>query len=179
MMSSSILITGGSRSGKSSFALQMAERCNVPRYFLATCPYTDSEINERILRHQKEREGRGWHTVEETLFLGEQITRCPKDSTILIDCLTLWINNLMYDAEEKNEQFTEDHLAELVNELGHTAKMHDGTVIMVTNEVGLGVVPGNTMARVYRDLVGRCNQILAAQADQVFLVSCGLSLQLK
>lgn len=174
-----ILITGGSRSGKSAFAQQRAEQIQSERWFIATCPYTDPEMDERIHRHQQAREGRGWQSIEEPLFLDKAIENCSPKATILIDCLTLWINNLMYQSEQDNEKMEEDRGAELARQLGSAALAHQGTVLMVTNEVGLGIVPDNPMARLYRDLVGRCNQIIASMADQVFLVTCGIPTQIK
>ncbi len=174
-----ILITGGSRSGKSAFAQQMAEQISGERCFIATCPHTDPEMNERIRRHQKEREGRDWQSIEEPLFLDKAIKDCSPEATILIDCLTLWINNLMYQAEQEKNELVEDRVAGLAEQLGRAARSHSGTIILVTNEVGLGVVPDNAMARCYRDLVGRCNQVIASMADQVFLVTCGIPTQIK
>ena len=175
-----ILITGGSRSGKSAFAQEMAEQIREERCFIATCPpHTDPEMDERIFRHQQDRQGRGWQSIEETLFPDKAVESCSPDATILLDCLTLWVNNLMYQAEQQNKKLEEDRIAELSRQLGRAALSRPGTVIMVTNEVGLGIVPDNPVARRYRDLVGRCNQIIASSADQVFLVTCGIPLQLK
>lgn len=178
-MSPVILITGGSRSGKSAFAQQMAEQIKGERLFVATCPHTDPEMDERISRHQHDRRGRGWQSVEEPLLLVEQLASCRPDTTVLIDCLTLWINNLMYEAGERHKEIDEDRVELLAEKLGQVAAAHHGTVIMVTNEVGSGIVPENPVARRYRDLVGRCNQVIARTADQVFLVSCGIPLQVK
>ncbi len=173
------LITGGSRSGKSAFAQQQAEQINAPRLFIATCPRIDPEMDERIHRHQQDREGLGWQTAEVPLCLAEELERTPAGTTVLIDCLTLWINNLMYEAEQKEQEISEDQIAALAEELARAARKHQGRVIMVTNEVGLGIVPDNPLVRHYRDLVGRCNQVIAACVDQVFLVSCGIPLQIK
>ena len=174
-----ILITGGSRSGKSAFAQQKAEQIGGQKIFIATCPHTDPEMDERIRRHQQDRQGRGWQTVEEPIQLTEQLCSFTQGVTILIDCLTLWINNLMYAAEQENSELTEDQAAEAAQQLADTASFCEGTVILVTNEVGSGIVPDNAMARHYRDLVGRCNQVIARQADQVFLVTCGIAQQIK
>jgi len=174
-----ILITGGSRSGKSAYGQQMAEQINGPRLFVATCPHTDPEMDERIRRHQRDRQGRAWQSVEEPLFLAKQFAGCPAGTTVLIDCLTLWVNNLMYEAEKQRQEFGEDRIAVLAEELGRTARAHPGTVILITNEVGLGIVPDNPLARRYRDMVGRCNQVIARAADQVFLVTCGIPSRLK
>ena len=174
-----ILITGGSRSGKSAFAQQQAEQINAPRLFIATCPRIDPEMDERIQRHQQDREGLDWQTAEVPFLLAEELERTPVGTTVLIDCLTLWINNLMYEAEQKGQEISEDQIATLAEELACAARDHQGPVFLVTNEVGLGIVPDNPLVRRYRDLVGRCNQVIAAFADQVFLVSCGIPLQIK
>ncbi|MCI5224102.1 MAG: bifunctional adenosylcobinamide kinase/adenosylcobinamide-phosphate guanylyltransferase [Candidatus Electrothrix sp. AR4] len=174
-----ILITGGSRSGKSAFAQQQAEQINAPHLFIATCPRIDSEMDERIRRHQQDREGLGWKTAEIPLCLAEELQRTPAGTAVLIDCLTLWISNLMYEAEQEGREINEDKVITLAEELARSARNHQGRVFLVTNEVGLGIVPDNPMARRYRDLVGRCNQVIAAFADQVFLVSCGIPLRIK
>jgi adenosylcobinamide kinase/adenosylcobinamide-phosphate guanylyltransferase len=172
------LITGGSRSGKSAFAQQQAEQVQGPCLFIATCPRIDPEMDERIRRHQQDREGLGWQTAEVPLCLAEELERTPAGTTVLIDCLTLWINNLMYEAERNRQEVSEDRMIALAEELARAAG-HQGQVFLVTNEVGLGIVPDNPAARRYRDLVGRCNQVIAGLADQVFLVSCGIPLRLK
>jgi len=174
-----ILISGGSRSGKSGFAQQLAEEIEGSRLFVATCPYTDPEMAERIRRHRQDRQGRGWQSIEEPLYLIQCLADNPLEATILIDCLTLWVNNLIFAAEKKQQVITEDQVEGLAGQLGRAGRRHQGTVIMVTNEVGMGIVPDNGLARLYRDLVGRCNQVIARAADQVFLVSCGIPLQLK
>ncbi len=173
------LITGGSRSGKSAFAQQQAEQLDAPRLFIATCPRIDSEMDERISRHQRDRAGRGWQTAEIPLRLAEELDRTPTGTAVLIDCLTLWISNLMYEAEQEGLEISEDQVTASVEKLGESARRYQGQVLMVSNEVGLGIVPDNPMARRYRDLVGRCNQVIAASADRVFLVSCGIPVRIK
>jgi adenosylcobinamide kinase/adenosylcobinamide-phosphate guanylyltransferase len=178
-MTALTLVTGGSRSGKSAFAQQLAEAAAAPRLFLATCPNLDAEMDERIARHRRDREGQGWQTIEEPLQLAEALGRCPAGETVLIDCLTLWISNLMHEAGQRGDEITEDRMTFLTDQLGTAARRHEGQVIMVANEVGLGIVPDSAAARRFRDLAGRCNQSIAARADQVFLVCCGIPLQLK
>ncbi|XOF34938.1 MAG: bifunctional adenosylcobinamide kinase/adenosylcobinamide-phosphate guanylyltransferase [Candidatus Electrothrix sp. YB6] len=173
------LITGGCRSGKSAFAQEQAEQTDAPCLFIATCSRTDPEMAARIRRHQEDREGRGWQTAEVPLLLAEKLEDLPIGTTVLIDCLTLWVNNLMYETEQHDREITEDQLTVLAEELGRAARNHLGEVILVTNEVGMGIVPENPAARHYRDLIGRSNQIIAAFADQVFLVSCGIPVQIK
>lgn len=178
-MESVVLVTGGCRSGKSAFAQQLAEKISGNRLFVATCPRTDAEMDLRIQRHQQARLNRGWQSVEEPYAPADVITGAAAGTTILVDCLTLWVSNLLLSAESSNQPLTEDRMALLAEELVSAAQRHHGCVLMVTNEVGLGIVPENSLARRYRDLVGRCNQYVAAGSDQVYLVSCGIPMQLK
>jgi adenosylcobinamide kinase / adenosylcobinamide-phosphate guanylyltransferase len=174
-----ILVTGGARSGKSDYALKRAESLPAPHVFLATCPVVDEEMNERIRRHKIERQDGVWETIEEELDLAGNIQPLEPGTVCLIDCLTLWVNNLMYHAETMGIGFTEDDMLEKAQGLVSSASTFRGTLICVSNEVGLGVVPDNASARQYRDLVGRCNRVIAAAADEVIFVSCGLPLFLK
>ncbi len=174
-----ILVTGGCRSGKSDFAQQLAEGLDGPLLFIATCPCTDKEMADRIRLHQKARLKAGWRTIEEPVAPAESIRQAGAGTTIVLDCLTLWISNLLVDTDSRGSLLTEKELIPLVNELAEAAGNHCGLVIMVSGEVGQGIVPENALARRYRDLVGRCNRCMAARADQVFLVSCGIPLQLK
>jgi adenosylcobinamide kinase / adenosylcobinamide-phosphate guanylyltransferase len=178
-MAKLILVTGGARSGKSDYALQLAQTLPGPRCFIATCPVVDSEMDERISRHREERAGSEWQTVEEQTDIAT-VLRQQKDSPVcLIDCLTLWVNNLQYHAEQSGNLFSDADLRRQCDLLVQGAASHPGTVICVTNEVGMGIVPDNPAARLYRDLVGRCNRMVAAAADEVILVSCGIPLRLK
>ena len=173
------LITGGSRSGKSAFAQKLAEKESNSRLFLATCPVTDHEIAERIQRHIADRQQAGWKTVEEQVEISRQLEAASGYDVILVDCLTLWVNNLMYEAHQSNMVLDEDLISSRVGELIYSARKHPGRVIFVTNEVGLGIVPENNDARLYRDLIGRCNQVVAASSDSVYLVSCGIPIKIK
>jgi adenosylcobinamide kinase/adenosylcobinamide-phosphate guanylyltransferase len=177
-MAQIILITGGARSGKSRHAQALAEALPGPRLFLATSPVIDGEMRERISRHQADRQGQGWDTVEEELHPAEVLAGNPEAEVVLLDCLTLWVSNLLFAAEEP-EYYTEAMIAGLAGSLAIAARQRTGTVLIVTNEVGLGIVPENPLARRYRDLIGRCNQIIAAAADRVDLVVCGIPLTIK
>jgi adenosylcobinamide kinase / adenosylcobinamide-phosphate guanylyltransferase len=174
-----VLVTGGCRSGKSDYAQQLAESLPPSRLFVATCPVTDDEIRRRIERHRQARRGRGWETIEEQLDLPAVFRGHSQHNVILVDCVTLWVNNWMYCAEREARQIGEDEIAERTGRVLDAAGACRGTAVFVSNEVGLGVVPENAQARCFRDLVGRANQILAAQADDVTLVCCGIPLFLK
>ena len=173
------LITGGSRSGKSSFAQKLAEEQPGSRLFVATCPVTDKEMEVRILRHIQDRQKGNWDTVEEPVDLVQQLHDAGRYDTVLIDCLTLWVNNLLFEAAEKGRELDEERVSEETDKVIESAREHPGDVILVTNEVGLGIVPDNRLARAYRDLIGRCNQCVGLAADRVFLVTCGIPLQIK
>jgi adenosylcobinamide kinase/adenosylcobinamide-phosphate guanylyltransferase len=178
-MSRLILITGGSRSGKSSFAQTLAEGLPDPKIYFATCPVIDAEIAGRVARHQADRSAAGWKTIEETLDIAGVLTRIPDGRTVLIDCLTLWINNLMYTAGQQGSEITEDDIAGLCRDMVAACRKRTGTIIFVTNEIGMGIVPDNAASRLFRDLAGRCNQVVAAAADVAVLMVSGLPLYLK
>ena len=177
-MAEIILVTGGSRSGKSRFSLELAEKRSENRLFIATCPKIDNELDERISLHAKEREGRGWDTIEEEIELAKIIEENTTYDVILVDCLTLWVNNLLFK-NNGAENFNCKLMDEFCEKLILAVKEFDGVIIFVTNEIGSGIVPDNKISRLYRDLVGSCNQFIAKEADKVFLVSCGIPLQLK
>ncbi len=179
-MAKIILITGGARSGKSSYALERAESISTKRLFVATCPKIDSEMSERVRRHQEERKGRGWVTIESETDLAAVFTEQTEGfDIVLIDCVTLWVNNILFTDEGHGPAVDDHRIGALCNEWLETANHFTGTVICVTNEVGLGIVPDNALARKYRDLVGTCNQLIGRKACEVILVSCGIPLFLK
>jgi adenosylcobinamide kinase/adenosylcobinamide-phosphate guanylyltransferase len=178
-MAKIVLVTGGCRSGKSHYSQAVAESLPAPRLYVATCPVTDDEMRRRIEAHQQSRIDRGWETVEEQLDLSGVLRRWPQHQVVLVDCLTLWVNNLLYDAGQRGNEVTEAEIASHCDELLWAAAERPGVVIFVTNEVGMGVVPENAQARRYRDLVGRANQVIALHAQTVTLVSCGLPWPLK
>lgn len=176
------LVTGGARSGKSSFALDLAESvCEKPRLFIATCPAVDREMGERVVRHKAERCGRGWQTFEEELeparLIAAGLPTVP--GVVLLDCLTLWINNLLYQSEHSGGSLDDDLVAQRCDALIAAMAAGPHQYIVVSNEVGLGIVPDNPLARRYRDLVGTANQCFGRRAGRVVLVSCGVPLYLK
>ncbi|NBB82152.1 MAG: bifunctional adenosylcobinamide kinase/adenosylcobinamide-phosphate guanylyltransferase [Alphaproteobacteria bacterium] len=163
------LVLGGARSGKSRYAEELVERAPA-RTYLATAEAWDDEMRARIDAH-KARRGAGWVTVEAPLALAEAIdTEARPDRAVLVDCLTLWLGNLMgaerdVDAEGRR----------LVAALDRAR----GPVVVVSNEVGLGIVPDNALARAFRDHAGRLHQAVAAVARSVVFVAAGLPLPLK
>ena len=174
-----VLVTGGCRSGKSRFAQQMAEATGVQRLYIATAPVLDEEMEERITRHRQERAQRQWTTCEEPLDLVRAFGEHTGFDSVLCDCLTLWVNNLLYQAEQQAKTRGEDNMAQLAQEVVDVARLYPGTVIFVTNEVGLGIVPADALSRRFRDLAGRCNQVIAAAADEVYFVVSGIPLKIK
>ncbi len=170
-----ILIIGGAKSGKSRYALDLCGRFEKKRkVFLATAQAWDEEMEERIRRHKEER-GPDWGLVEEPLKVAEVIrTTDRSDTVILLDCMTLWLNNLFMKHENDEASIREemDGLAAVLSEV-------KGVVVLVANEVGLGIVPGDPLSRKYRDVAGAANQALAGLSRKVFLVAAGLPLALK
>jgi adenosylcobinamide kinase / adenosylcobinamide-phosphate guanylyltransferase len=167
-----ILITGGARSGKSRYAEQRATELGPRRLYIATAEATDEEMRQRIEEH-KTRRGNDWVTIEEPVELAETlVVQGVRTDCALVDCLTLWISNLLlrYDvkyAQEKVKQFVE------------TTRQLDFHLVLVTNEVGWGIVPDNPLARQFRDLSGWANQRLAAAANEVVLVVAGIPMIVK
>lgn len=177
-MGAIILVTGGSRSGKSAHALRLAESRPGPWTFIATCPEIDEEMAVKIEAHRRERDSKKWTTIEEETDLAGAIQRAAA-GVILVDCLTLWVNNLMHRASLTGREVTEGEVAGMTDAVVRAARSAPGTVIFVTNEVGLGIVPPDAPTRLYRNLVGRCGQAIGAAADAAVLVVCGLAITLK
>ena len=174
-----VLVTGGCRSGKSAHALKLAQAVPGTRAYVATCPITDEEIARRVTAHRRSRDGQGWTTIEEQVELAEVFRRHAGFDVLLVECVTLWVNNLMYRAEQQGGELTEAGIEPPCRALLDAATACRGTVIFVTNEVGLGIVPDNPLARRYRDLVGRVNQLIAARANQVTLLVSGIPVRIK
>ena len=168
------LVVGGCRSGKSAYALQTAENANGnKKIFVATCLPQDDEMAQRVARHKKER-GEHWSIIEEPLYLPEVISeQGPGADVMLIDCLTLWVSNLVIKtADEKKRE-------EIVHELIDALKTASCPLVVVSNEVGAGIVPDNQLARQYRDIIGRVNQAVARCASKVVWMVAGIPVVVK
>lgn len=182
-----VLILGGARSGKSAIAEKMAREWGGQVTFVATAEPHDDEMKQRIRAHQAARPA-GWRTIEEPLRLGDAVRGAAMESdTVLVDCLTLWVSNLLGRLERPASddgwapvpaQLTPEVDAAAVSLLD-AARSTDATILVVSNEVGLGLVPPYPLGRVYRDLLGHANRRLAAEADQVLLMVAGLALDVK
>ena len=178
-MSRIILVTGGCRSGKSDYAQQLGESLPGGRAYIATCPITDDEMRLRIEAHKHARQGKGWTTIEQLHDLAGALESNTEFDIVLVDCITLWVSNLMHQADQQGLDIDETQIAARAQKILDACEKRSGTVILVTNEVGMSVVPHNALARQYRDLVGRANQVLAAGIDVVTLVTCGIPVNIK
>ena len=165
-----LFVLGGARSGKSRYAQDRAETLPGDPVFVATAQAYDAEMAERIALHRADR-GPRWQTIDAPIALHEEIAaNSGEGRVVLVDCLTLWTSNLMLGGHDM------DAAADaLVDAIGSAA----GPVMLVANEVGLGIVPDNALARRFRDCAGRLNQRVAAAVDEVVLVTAGLPLRLK
>ncbi len=174
-------ILGGARSGKSSYALSLAEHCEGEVLYLATGRPCDEEMEERIKQH-KESRPKSWRTIEEPLNI-EIVLRDLEESVgfVILDCLSFWISNLLLHYEGKGER--QNRLEEII--LDHVSKIISifkaakAKVIVVSNEVGMGVVPPTQLGRIFRDVLGRANQAVADCANEVFLVVAGLTIRIR
>jgi adenosylcobinamide kinase / adenosylcobinamide-phosphate guanylyltransferase len=165
-----ILVLGGARSGKSAFAEQLIDQTLLHKIYIATCEPFDGDMNTRISLH-KSRRGANWTLVEEPIDLMRSLTEnAHQTRAILVDCLTLWLTNLMMGDKD---------IAHYTRELTGCLQAVQGTIILVSNEVGQGIVPDNKMARDFRDYAGVLHQKIAAIADEVYFITAGLPHTLK
>ena len=167
-MSRITLVLGGARSGKSRFAEALAAGVVGAKTYIATAEGFDGEMRERIARHRTQRAEDGWSTVEAPLDPARALREAS--GFVLLDCVTVWLGNLMHHDRD---------IAGAVRGLCSALLEADSTIVLVSNEVGLSIVPENAMARRFRDEQGLANQRLAAVADRVFFIAAGLPLQLK
>jgi len=166
-------ITGGARSGKSSFAERLAAETAGRRAYVATAQALDEEMAARIVKHRLDR-GDAWDTYEEPLAVAELLGKLSaRYSVVLLDCLTLWLSNVMAHTE------TDDAVSERAEELLGAVRGFSGTCIIVSNEVGLGIVPDNALARKFRDMAGMINQTMALAADEVYFTAAGIPIRIK
>lgn len=189
-----ILILGGARSGKSTYAERLAAGSKKTVAFIATATDGDDEMHERIVRHKASRP-QEWHTIEEPLDLIRAVQRAYKLADVaLLDCMTLWLGNMLLQDHEKrqsddqeqvemqtsSDQFNEKVLQHIEGFLAMHQNVKAGkTLIVVSNEVGLGIVPAYPIGRIYRDTLGYVNQRLAQDADRVYLMVAGIAVDIK
>ncbi len=184
-MSKVILVTGGSRSGKSAFAENKAKELGGRDVlYVATAIPVDEDMKERIRKHQARRDS-SWGTYEGYRDLGPVIANTKKD-TILLDCVTVLITNILFEEERNFDEIDQreiDNLeADVMRELGNIikgARDSNKTLIMVTNEVGMSLVPSYRLGRIFSDMTGKANQLLSSLSDEVYFSVCGNALRLK
>ena len=169
-----IFVTGGARSGKSDFAQDLAEKLNGKRLFLATAQALDEEMSSRIQKHQKRR-GNRWDTLEEPIYIGRALRSAVGSyKIVLIDCLTIWMSNLLGEYPDQDEK-----ISEILADFFLSINEFEGTIIAVSNEVGMGIVPDNKISRAYRDRLGFLNQAVARKADKTYLLFSGIPVKIK
>jgi adenosylcobinamide kinase / adenosylcobinamide-phosphate guanylyltransferase len=173
MSKKSYFITGGARSGKSAFAEKLASELAGKRAYLATAQALDPEMAARIEKHRKDRDST-WDTYEEPLAVAELLKKLSgRYDVVLLDCLTLWLSNVM--AHTDGDSVVSLRSDELVASICD----FNGVCIIVSNEVGLGIVPDNALARRFRDLAGILNQRVAQEADEVYFTAAGIPMKIK
>ena len=166
----SLLVLGGARSGKSAYAQRLAEAHSPDRLYLATGAAGDEEMATRIARHQADR-GQGWATLEEPIEIATALAAHAKAGrVVIVDCLTLWLSNLMLAGRDPGPAL--NALADAITRLA-------GPAILVSNEVGMGIVPDHQLGREFRDWQGRANREIGAACDAVIFLAAGFPLQLK
>ncbi|WP_435050896.1 bifunctional adenosylcobinamide kinase/adenosylcobinamide-phosphate guanylyltransferase [Desulfoscipio gibsoniae] len=177
-----VLVIGGARSGKSSLAEKLAAVPGKDVIYVATAGVHDDEMAERVKQHRLRRPD-GWRTVEETHMLAGVLLSLHPGAVVLIDCLTLWMSNLLLDDHIPRPgagiSEKENYIIAQAREIVDVARDKQLTLVMVSNEVGCGLVPEHELGRVYRDIAGRVNQLLAELSDRVFYVVAGMPLELK
>lgn len=182
-----VLITGGARSGKSSYAESLCKKSENEVVYIATAEILDQEMSDRVRKHREQRP-KNWRTVECWNFISPSLPQILEHSkTILLDCLTMLVSNLMFlepvldyehaDMERINER--EVLILQEIDRVLEMVKTSTSTLIVVTNELGMGIVPENRLSRIYRDIVGRINQRVAGSADDVYFLVSGIPVPIK
>lgn len=173
------LVLGGARSGKSDYAQRMIEASGQAALFVATATAGDEEMAARIAAHQASR-SEIWQTLEAPLHVGQAIEQAGTMPWVLLDCMTLLASNVLFSLPEPvDERAYQQAMSEEVQELLKAYQGHAGQWVIVSNEVGLGLVPPSAISRYYRDALGRANQELAAAADEVVLMVAGIPMMVK
>ena len=170
-----ILILGGARSGKSSFAVAQAKKLSSRQsgvVYVATASALDEEMKRRIERHKKRRPS-SWKTIEERKDISKILAKLGKASIVIIDCLTILISNLLLSGEREIATLKK------IKQFFRTLKRRNLTTLIVSNEVGMGIVPENRLGRTFRDIAGQTNQIVAKLADEVYLLEAGIPVKIK
>ena len=170
-----IFIIGGARSGKSSFAVSLAKKISDNVYFIATCNPQDKEMKKRVAIHKKDRPEK-WKTIEEYYDISSALEKIQQEEIngiIIVDCLTLWISNLMMKKYKEK-----DILKEAEKTIASAQKL-SSSIIIVSTEVGVGIVPANKIAREFRDITGRLHQFIAGKSDEVYLMCAGIPIKIK
>ena len=167
-----VFVVGGARSGKSSFAMKLAGSSGSPRLYIATAEALDGEMEGRIRKHREERGG-GWETLEEPREVSGRIEEAKGYAVVLIDCLTLWLTNLLMAGLDDGA------VAKEVDRFISACALSPSKIVAVSNEVGLGLVPDNPLSRRFRDLSGTMNRMVAGAATQAYFVASGIPLKMK
>ncbi|OGS35352.1 MAG: bifunctional adenosylcobinamide kinase/adenosylcobinamide-phosphate guanylyltransferase [Elusimicrobia bacterium RIFOXYB2_FULL_49_7] len=172
-MAKLIFLTGGARSGKSSYALELAKQHGKRVTFIATCVPLDKEMKKRVALHKKARPS-SWRTIEEPYKLIEALKKnSPKTDVYIIDCLTLWLSNMMLSGN------TEKSIKNYIRKFTNFKQNFKPAIILISNEVGSGIVPENKLARDFRDLAGSINQAIARHSDEAYAMISGYPIRLK
>lgn len=173
-MSKTIFITGAVKSGKSSLAVELAQKSGREVVFLATCEPLDEEMHQRVKKHQDDRPSH-WGTLEEEIDIVSVLDGIGDNKIVILDCITLWLTNLLMKDLSDTEIYSEvDRLIDCIGSLNPNI-----TLIIVSNEVGWGIVPENKMARLFRDIVGISHQKIAAVSDEVYMTVAGIKMKIK
>lgn len=181
-----VLVTGGARSGKSTFAEKLAKDCNCDVVYIATSIPFDDEMKARIKKHVEQRPA-NWKTVEAYKDLDRHLVQEKKEPVAyLLDCITIMITNLMLESSldwdnisNRESDNLEAQIKQEMEKLIEVVNEKDTTFILVTNEIGMGIVPENRLSRLFRDIAGRINQMLAQAADEVYLCVSGIPVKIK